>query len=73
MIKLEKLKTPQSKYLGERSDVHRAAFGRKIMVKVSPGSYRGQHNYWRGTVFTRRNNFINASPGFIRLKLGFHW
>ena len=34
--------------------------------------YRGQHSYLRGTVFTRRNNFINFSPGFVSLKPGFH-
>ena len=30
--------------------------------------YQGQHNYWRRTVFRRRNKFMNFSPGLVILK-----
>ena len=67
--------TPPSKCPGEMSDVHRGACDRKISQKFHRGAllvYRGQHNYGWETVFTHRNNFINLSPGFVNLRLGFH-
>ena len=41
--------------------------------------YLYAHDYWRLTVFTGRNNFINFSPGFVIVKPGLnslgilHW
>ena len=34
--------------------------------------YRKQHDNWRGTVFTHTNNFMNFSPGVVRVtRVGF--
>ena len=60
----EKAQTPPSKCPGERSDVHRGPFGRKYgksfteeLQLCTPDSII------IGTVFTRRNNFINFFRG----------
>ena len=70
--------TPPSKRPGERSDGGQMFTGVPLFEKYGQKftgellMYRGQHKYLRGTVFTRRNNFINFSPGFVSLKPGFH-
>ena len=55
------------------SDVHRGPFRRNIWSKFhwgAPVIHWEQHDYWRATVFTLGNKFLNSSPGRFPVNAG---